>query len=115
MDWLTAYKIPLGNWLKSLVDLLNAHAAGLFDAISWVLGGLIDGFTTILVAIPPLALIALLVALMRLSPVATYRWLATAVIEFFRGVPALVVFLETGDGLFDSSARSGSGNDSNSD
>jgi glycine betaine/proline transport system permease protein len=63
MDWLTTYKIPLGNWIKSLVDLLNAHAAGLFDAISWVLGGLIDGFTTVLVAIPPLALIALLAAL----------------------------------------------------
>jgi glycine betaine/proline transport system permease protein len=63
MDWLTAYKIPLGNWIKSLVDLLNAHAAGFFDAISWVLGGLIDGFTAILVAIPPLALIALLAAL----------------------------------------------------
>ena len=38
MDWLTAYKIPLGTWIKSLVDLLNAHAAGFFDFISWALG-----------------------------------------------------------------------------
>ena len=45
MDWLTAYKIPLGSWIKSLVDLLNAHAAGFFDFISWALGGLIDGMT----------------------------------------------------------------------
>ena len=51
MNWLTEYKIPLGSWIKSLVDLLNAHAAGLFDLISWVLGGLIDGMTTALVAI----------------------------------------------------------------
>jgi glycine betaine/proline transport system permease protein len=63
MDWLTAYKIPLGSWIKSLVDLLNAHAAGFFDLISWALGGLIDGFTAVLVAIPPLVLIVLLAAL----------------------------------------------------
>ncbi len=34
-----------------------------------------------------------LLALMRLSPVAPYRWLATAYIEFFRGLPAIVVFV----------------------
>ena len=27
MDWLTAYKIPLGKWRRALVDLLNEHAA----------------------------------------------------------------------------------------
>ncbi len=32
-------------------------------------------------------------ALMRLSTVAPYRWLATAYIEFFRGLPALVVII----------------------
>jgi glycine betaine/proline transport system permease protein len=63
MDWLTAYKIPLGSWIKSLVDLLNAHAAGLFDFISWALGGLIDGMTAGLLAIHPLLLIALLAGL----------------------------------------------------
>jgi len=35
-------------------------------------------------------------ALMRLSQVAAYRWLASAYIEFFRGVPALIVFLAFG-------------------
>ena len=33
----------------------------------------------------------LLLALMKLSPVAPYRWVATAYIEFFRGLPALLV------------------------
>ena len=51
MDWLTAYKIPLGSWIKSLVDFLNAHAAGFFDFISWALGGLIDGMTAALLAV----------------------------------------------------------------
>jgi polar amino acid transport system permease protein len=34
-----------------------------------------------------------ILALMRLSQVAVYRWLATAYIEFFRGLPALIVFI----------------------
>ncbi|WP_104107656.1 amino acid ABC transporter permease [Nocardioides sp. 616] len=43
--------------------------------------------------------LGLVLALMRLSPVGPYRWLATAFIEFFRGVPALVVFLAIGTGV----------------
>jgi polar amino acid transport system permease protein len=37
--------------------------------------------------------LALVLALMKLSPLRGYRWLATAYIEFFRGLPALVVIL----------------------
>lgn len=36
---------------------------------------------------------ALLLALMKLSPLRGYRWIATGYIEFFRGLPALVVIL----------------------
>lgn len=36
---------------------------------------------------------ALLLALMKLSPIFAYRWLATAYIEFFRSLPALVTIL----------------------
>ena len=32
-DWITAHKIPLGSWLKYVVDFLNAHAQGFFDFI----------------------------------------------------------------------------------
>ncbi len=35
--------------------------------------------------------VALVLALMKLSPIGPYRWLATGYIEFFRGLPALVV------------------------
>jgi polar amino acid transport system permease protein len=35
--------------------------------------------------------VALLLALMKLSTIGPYRWLATGYIEFFRGLPALVV------------------------
>ncbi len=37
--------------------------------------------------------LGLVLALMRLSSVGPYRWIATAVIELFRGLPALVVFI----------------------
>jgi polar amino acid transport system permease protein len=43
--------------------------------------------------------LGLVLALMRLSSVAPYRWLANIYIEFFRGVPALIVFLVFGFGV----------------
>lgn len=43
--------------------------------------------------------LGLLLALMRLSRVPPYRWLAVAYIEFFRGVPALLVFIALGFGV----------------
>jgi polar amino acid transport system permease protein len=43
--------------------------------------------------------LGLVVALMRLSPVAPYRALATLYVEFFRGVPALLVLIAFGYGI----------------
>ncbi|WP_381798109.1 amino acid ABC transporter permease [Streptomyces niveus] len=43
--------------------------------------------------------LGLLVALMRLSQVPPYRWLAVVYIEFFRGIPALLVFIALGFGV----------------
>lgn len=40
-----------------------------------------------------------ILALMKISSVAPYRWLATIYIEFFRGVPALLVFIAFGFGI----------------
>ena len=40
--------------------------------------------------------IALVLALMKLSPIGPYRWIATSYIEFFRGLPALVVIIGFG-------------------
>lgn len=44
-------------------------------------------------------ILGLILALMRLSQVPPYRWIATVYIEFFRGVPALLVFLAFGFGV----------------
>ncbi|WP_206056522.1 amino acid ABC transporter permease [Nocardioides sp. GY 10113] len=43
--------------------------------------------------------LALMLALARLSPITTLRWLATAYVEFFRGLPALIVILFMGFGV----------------
>lgn len=43
--------------------------------------------------------LGLVLALMRLSSVAPYRWIAGAYIEFFRGLPALLVLLAIGYGI----------------
>ena len=43
--------------------------------------------------------LGLFLALMRLSSVGPYRWLSTAFIEFFRGLPALVVFIALSVGV----------------
>ncbi|MFK8844411.1 amino acid ABC transporter permease [Streptomyces sp. Ac-502] len=43
--------------------------------------------------------LGLVLALMRLSRVPPYRWLAVTYIEFFRGVPALLVFIALGFGV----------------
>ena len=42
--------------------------------------------------------LGLVLALMRLSSVGPYRWISTGIIELFRGLPALVVFLVLGLG-----------------
>ncbi|AIY17242.1 amino acid ABC transporter permease [Pimelobacter simplex] len=77
------------------------------DGVSWADGNWQDLITIGLVNTVKYTAIAfggglalgLLLALMRLSPVAPYRWLATAYIEFFRGLPALVVMVFMATGL----------------
>jgi len=44
-------------------------------------------------------LLGLLLAMMRLSSIGPYRWFATAYVEFFRGVPALVVLFMVAYGI----------------
>ncbi len=62
MDWLTTYKIPLGNWIRDGVDLLDTHAAFVFDAIAIGLGGLIEGIIALLQAVPPVLMVLLFAA-----------------------------------------------------
>ncbi|PKP70580.1 MAG: choline ABC transporter permease subunit [Alphaproteobacteria bacterium HGW-Alphaproteobacteria-4] len=62
MDWLTAYKLPVGRTAKLVFDWLKAHAGGFFDAISNVMQALIDGILWLLQTPNPLVTVALFVA-----------------------------------------------------
>jgi glycine betaine/proline transport system permease protein len=63
MDWLTHNKIPLGIWIKNLVDLLNQHAQGFFNLVSLVLGTAVNSVTAALLWLPALAVVAIATAL----------------------------------------------------
>ena len=63
MEWLTENKIPLGNWMKAFVDLLNDHAAWVFNLISDVLGFLIEGLIDVMLWLPALLLVAIFAGL----------------------------------------------------
>lgn len=77
------------------------------DGIDWADGnwgdligtGLVNTVKYTAIAFAGGLALGLVLALMRLSPVAPYRWLATAYIEFFRGLPALVVMIFMSFGL----------------
>lgn len=62
MNWLTAYKIPVGAWAKVIFDWMKTHMSGIFDAISVVLEGLINAILWVLQAPPALAVILVFVA-----------------------------------------------------
>ena len=58
-DWITANKIPLGDWLEDFVTFLNDHGQGFFDAVSLVLGSVVDGLLAAMLWFPPLVLVAI--------------------------------------------------------
>lgn len=52
-------KIPLDQWIESLVDWLGANLQFIFEFISLVIGGIVDGFAYVFHAIPTLVLIGI--------------------------------------------------------
>jgi len=63
MQGVPDYRIPIGTWLEGGVDWVQANLTGVLDGISDGLGLVIGGFEQALLAIPPLLLAALIVAL----------------------------------------------------
>lgn len=57
MDWLTEHKLPLGRWIKTLVDWVLDNFAVVFDVFSDSLGATINGLTEILLWFHPLLLV----------------------------------------------------------
>lgn len=63
LDWLTDHKLPLGEAIASFVESLTLGAPWLFNAISDLLGGVILGFTGLLLWVHPFAMIVAVAAL----------------------------------------------------
>jgi len=63
MDWVTAWKIPVGAWAKVIFDWMKTHMGPIFDFISWVLDGLIAGILWVLQSPPPFVVILAFVAI----------------------------------------------------
>ncbi|AZZ90303.1 choline ABC transporter permease subunit [Hahella sp. KA22] len=68
MDWssnlsaLSSYKLPVGDWMESLVDMLIDHGGAFFDGVAVCLEYLIQGLTEALLFAPPWLFIAVIVA-----------------------------------------------------
>ncbi len=58
-QWLSDNKLPLGQWIKSFVDVLLDNGAYIFDAFADSLKFLIEGLSDIMLWVPALLLIAL--------------------------------------------------------
>jgi polar amino acid transport system permease protein len=86
MDW-----PRIGNRMFNLQvigNLMPRLPLALLNTLKYTAGAFVIGITG-----------GLLLALMKLSSVGPYRWIAHIYTEFFRGIPALVVVLSVGFGV----------------
>jgi len=63
IDWLHPFQepvIPLGDWVDSGLDWLVANFRPVFQAVRWLIDGTLTGIETTLLAIPDLAMIAII-------------------------------------------------------
>lgn len=90
--------VSIADWAKIRANFFNVEVAkSMFpEVITVALKNTVIytalGFSVGLVG-------GLVLALMRLSSIRVYRWVAVAYIEFFRGLPALLVLMAVGYGI----------------
>ena len=56
-QWIVSHKIPVGDAMAVAIDYIKTHGTFLFDGISIVIRGMVDGVTALLRALPAPALI----------------------------------------------------------
>src|SRR5208337_3811284 len=57
-QWVVDHKIPVGDAMTSAIDLIKKHGTWLFDGISTMIRGTVDGVTALLRVLPAPALVA---------------------------------------------------------
>jgi glycine betaine/proline transport system permease protein len=63
LDWLTAYKLPVGQTAKTIVTWLTDNLGWLFDGMAFVMQSLVDGLLFVLNTPHPLIIIAVFAGL----------------------------------------------------
>jgi polar amino acid transport system permease protein len=86
-DW-TVLRQQFLNWSVARQMFPDVITTALVNTVVYTLSGFAAGLV-----------LGLVVALMRLSSVGPYRWLAGAYVEVFRGLPALLIFIFVGVGI----------------
>ena len=74
-QWILGHKIPVGDAMAVAIDTIKAHGTFVFNGISIVIRGMVNGLTTVLRALPALVLIA---AVALLAWVLRRSWTLTA-------------------------------------
>jgi glycine betaine/proline transport system substrate-binding protein len=74
-QWILDHKIPVGDAMAVAIDYVKAHGTFVFNGISIVIRGMVDGLTALLRALPALVLIA---AVAVLAWVLRRSWTLTA-------------------------------------
>jgi len=62
-QWVVSHKIPLGDAMATVIDAIKTHGMFVFDGISIVIRGMVNGVTALLRAVPAPILIAAVAAL----------------------------------------------------
>ena len=57
-QWIVSHKIPVGDGMAVAIDYVKAHGTFVFNGISIVIRGMVDGLTALLRTLPALVLIA---------------------------------------------------------
>ncbi|QFT63472.1 choline ABC transporter permease subunit [Roseivivax sp. THAF30] len=63
LDWLTDYKIPVGDTAEAVFDWIRSNLGFLLDGLSWVMEHMIDGILWVLETPHPFIVIAAFVAI----------------------------------------------------
>jgi polar amino acid transport system permease protein len=82
------------NWADVRSNFFDVEAAS--SILEQVPTGFVNTLRYTLAAFAVGVSLGTLLALMRLSQVGLYRWIATVYVEFFRGIPALLVLITVG-------------------
>jgi len=68
-QWIVSHKIPVGDAMAVAIDYVKAHGTFVFDGISIVIRGMVNGVTALLSALPaPLLIVAVAVLAWLLRP-----------------------------------------------